>query len=69
MGYIDVATAAKKWEVSDRSVRNYCQIGRVPGAVLDKGIWLIPDDAKKVYRLLYSCPIHNVFIWNTLCIG
>ena len=50
MGYIDVLTAAKKWNVSERSVRNYCQSGRVPGAVIDKGVWLIPDNAKKPER-------------------
>jgi Fic family protein len=30
--------------------RNYCQNGRVPGAVQDKSAWLIPDDAKKPIR-------------------
>ena len=50
MGYIDVSTAAKKWRISERSVRNYCQNGRVPGAVLDKSAWLIPDDAVKPAR-------------------
>ncbi len=50
MGFIDVNTAAKKWNISERSVRNYCQAGRVQGAVLDKGMWLIPADAKKPER-------------------
>ena len=50
MGYIDVSAAAKKWNISERSVRNYCQNGRVPGAVQDKSAWLIPDDAKKPIR-------------------
>lgn len=50
MGYIDVGAAAKKWNISERSVRNYCQNGRVPGAVQDKSAWLIPDDAEKPVR-------------------
>ena len=50
MGYIDVSTAAKKWNISERSVRNYCQNGRVPGALQDKAAWLIPDDAEKPVR-------------------
>lgn len=50
MGYIDVSAAGKKWNISERSVRNYCQNGRVPGAVQDKSAWLIPDDAKKPIR-------------------
>ncbi len=50
MGYIGVTLAAQKWDLSERSVRNYCQLGRVPGAVLDRGEWLIPDDAEKPDR-------------------
>ena len=50
MGFIDVSTAAKKWNVSERSVRNYCQLGRVPGAVFDNGVWKIPNDATKPER-------------------
>lgn len=50
MRYIDVSAAAKKWNISERSVRNYCQNGRVPGAVQDKSAWLIPDDAQKPIR-------------------
>ncbi len=50
MGYISVSAVAKKWKVSERSVRNYCLEGRVPGAVIDKGVWLIPDGAGKPER-------------------
>ncbi len=51
MKYINVYDAAKKWEVSERSVRNYCAGGRVEGAVQEKGSWLIPENAKKPVRL------------------
>ena len=50
MKYMNVCEAAKKWEVSERSVRNYCAIGRVEGAVQDSGAWLIPENAKKPVR-------------------
>ena len=50
MEFIYISAAAKKWEISERSARNYCQMGRVPGAVLDRGIWLIPADAPKPER-------------------
>ncbi len=50
MGFIDASAAANKWNISERSVRNYCQLGRVPGAVIDKGMWLIPDNAEKPER-------------------
>lgn len=50
MEYIDVSEIAKKWKVSERSVRNYCQLGRVPGAFTDRGVWMIPYDAVKPGR-------------------
>ena len=34
MRYLLVTEIAKKWDVSDRSVRNYCAHGRVNGAFL-----------------------------------
>ena len=33
MRYLSVAETAKKWDISERSVRNYCAHGRVPGCV------------------------------------
>lgn len=50
MNYISVTAAAKKWNVSERSVRNYCAEGRVSGAVLVGKIWMIPDTAEKPHR-------------------
>ena len=31
MQYLSAAEAAKKWKISERSVRNYCAKGRVEG--------------------------------------
>ena len=39
MRYIGVKEAATKWNISERSVRNYCTNGRIPGAVLDGKTW------------------------------
>lgn len=50
MVYISVAEAAKKWDLSERSVRNYCAIGKIPDAVLDGKTWQIPEDADKPKR-------------------
>ena len=50
MNYISVAETAKKWNVSERSVRNYCAEGRVEGAILVGKTWTIPSDAKKPER-------------------
>ena len=48
--YISSAVAAKKWGISERSVRNYCAQGRVDGAVLIGKTWNIPDTAEKPKR-------------------
>ena len=50
MRYLSVAEMAKKWDVSERSVRNYCANGRVPGAFLTRKMWNIPENALKPER-------------------
>ncbi len=51
MRYLSAAEAAKKWKISERSVRNYCAKGRVEGAVLKGKTWKIPADAEKPQRI------------------
>ena len=48
--YISVEEASKLWELSIRSVRNYCAHGRVPGALLAGKTWKIPSNAEKPGR-------------------
>ena len=50
MNYLSVAETAKKWNVSERSVRNYCAQERIPGAVLIGKTWHIPENAEKPAR-------------------
>lgn len=50
MKYLNVIEISKKWNMSERSVRNYCNQGRVPGAILNNHNWLIPEDALKPSR-------------------
>ena len=50
MKYLLVAEIAKKWDVSERSVRNYCAQGRVNGAFLAGKTWNIPENAEKPER-------------------
>lgn len=50
MKYLSVAQIAKKWNVSERSVRNYCANGRVKEAFLKGKTWNIPEDTKKPER-------------------
>lgn len=44
--YLTTGEMAEKWGVTARRVQIYCKEGRVDGAI-NKGIWLIPSDAKK----------------------
>ena len=50
MDYISVSQAAEKWGLSERSIRNYCQQGRIICAVLNGHSWLIPESAEKPDR-------------------
>lgn len=50
MKYLSVAETAKKWRISERSVRNYCAQGKIEGAFLTGKTWNIPDDAVKPER-------------------
>lgn len=51
MRYFSAIEMAKIWDISVRSVRNYCTQGRVDGAFLAGKTWQIPEDAKKPERL------------------
>lgn len=51
MGFLSASRIAEKWGVSERSVRNYCAQGRVPGAFLTGKTWNIPEGAAKPGRL------------------
>ena len=50
MKYLSVEETAQKWNISARSVRNYCAEGRVPDAVLEGKTWRIPENAVKPAR-------------------
>lgn len=46
-----MAETAEKWNISERSVRNYCAQGRVHGAFLTGKTWSIPENAEKPERI------------------
>ena len=50
MSFCSVAEIAEKWNMSERSVRNYCAHGRVEGAILEGKTWKIPEEAVKPER-------------------
>ena len=51
MNYLTVADTAKKWNMSERTVRNYCAQSKIPGAFLTGKTWNIPESAVKPGRL------------------
>ena len=50
MKYLSVAQISKEWNLSERSVRNYCAHSRIEGAYLLGKTWRIPETAKKPER-------------------
>ena len=48
--FITVKEASIKWNLSERSVRNYCALGRNKGTVWSGKTWLIPENATKPIR-------------------
>lgn len=50
MKYLSVTETAKKWNISERSVRNYCALGKINGAFLTGKTWNIPESAQKPDR-------------------
>lgn len=43
--YLSVSELAKLWEMSERTIRNYCATGKIPNAVLVGKTWKIPQNA------------------------
>ncbi len=48
--FISVKEASIQWNLSERTVRNYCSMGRVDGAILMGKTWKIPVGTKKPIR-------------------
>lgn len=45
MNYISVNQFAKKWNIPERTIRNYCATGKIKGAFLTGKTWNIPEDS------------------------
>lgn len=50
MRYLSVEDTAKKWRLSERTVRNYCAQGKIEGAFLQGKTWNIPENAERPQR-------------------
>ncbi len=46
MEYLTTSEIARVWGITSRRVQILCKEGRIEGAIF-KGIWLIPENAKK----------------------
>lgn len=44
MYYLSVSEYAKKWNIPDRTIRNYCATGKIEGAFLSGKTWNIPEN-------------------------
>ena len=60
MKFVSVAEIAEKWRITERSVRKYCNDGRIEGAVLEGKTWKIPEGAEKPERKEKR---HRCLIW------
>ena len=47
MVYSTTKETASKWHISDRRVLQYCNAGRIAGALKLGNTWLIPKNAAK----------------------
>ena len=50
MKYLSVAEIAEKWNISERTVRNYCAEGKIPDVFLTGKTWNIPENAVRPER-------------------
>ena len=51
MKYLSVSETAKKWNIAERTVRNYCAQGKISGAIITGKTWNIPEDAMRPDRI------------------
>ena len=59
MKYVSVKEIAARWNITERSVRRYCERGQIRGAASVDGVWIIPDDTPKPKHLDKEPPIYK----------
>lgn len=50
MKYLSLKELSNKWNLSERTISNYCASGKIPGAVIINKKWNIPETASKPHR-------------------
>lgn len=62
MNYISVSEMAKRWNISERTVRNYCAQGKIKDVFLTGKTWNIPEDADRPERVNKSRDISRTLL-------
>ena len=57
--YVTSKDVAIKWGITDRRIVQYCNAGRIDGAVKMGNTWLIPKDAAKPEDKRYKNKLSN----------
>ena len=65
MGYVSVSTMSKKWGISERTIRNYCALGKISGAFLTGKTWNIPEHVERPDRINKRLPTTLLEILQT----
>ena len=47
MEYLTTSEMAEKWDISRRRITTLCKEGRIKGAILKGGTWLVPSETEK----------------------
>lgn len=69
MDYISVKDASSKFSISERRVQQLCDSGRIKGAQMISGVWVIPENAQKPAddRITTTDQYNNLISLNELC--
>lgn len=56
MKYVSANEMAKVWNLTGQQVRVYCRNGRIPGAIMENGMWMVPENSVRPERKDRSQP-------------
>ena len=65
VSYVSVSDISKKWGISERTIRNYCALGKIPDAFLTGKTWNIPEHAERPDRINKRLPTTLLEILQT----
>ena len=62
MKFLSVAQTAQKWNLSERTVRNYCANDKIPDTFLAGKTWNIPENAERPKKAKKSTPLPRTLL-------